>query len=228
MAECATVFCLEVQEDGGESLTLSLDSSPDGFFSDCSYLFLWLSIEQRKKACSPGRPRLNFQLSSQVMCNEKFKEVLIQLETVHFRVSCCVTSRCSFVWDLWKMWAFWWLEVAISALNRRRWCSGLYVLSPPSLWVQGRRESLPGVRQAVRRRFSGTLMLPPLWRRHSCQDHPCDNRRSSAAHALPLDRLEVLYSRALASHDEHRSVTHKHFSFSLSSFLSCCSGNRGW
>ncbi|XP_051231965.1 cAMP-specific 3',5'-cyclic phosphodiesterase 4D isoform X3 [Dicentrarchus labrax] len=70
--------------------------------------------------------------------------------------------------------------------------------------LEGRRESLPVVNQAVRRRFSGPLLLPPLWRRHSCQDRPLDTRRASAVHALPLDRLEVLYSRALASHDEHR------------------------
>ncbi|KAG8003129.1 cAMP-specific 3', partial [Nibea albiflora] len=68
----------------------------------------------------------------------------------------------------------------------------------------GRRESLPVVNQAVRRRYSGQLMLPPLWRRHSCQDPTLDTRRASTAQALPLDRLEVLYSRALASHDEHR------------------------
>ncbi|XP_045905233.1 cAMP-specific 3',5'-cyclic phosphodiesterase 4D-like isoform X3 [Micropterus dolomieu] len=71
-------------------------------------------------------------------------------------------------------------------------------------WLEGRRESLPVIHQAVRRRFSGPLLLPPLWRRHSCQEHPCDTRRLSAAQGLPLDRLEVLYSRALASHDEHR------------------------
>eukprot|EP00064_Thunnus_orientalis_P005244 superscaffoldBa00000503_g5258 len=70
--------------------------------------------------------------------------------------------------------------------------------------VQGRRESLPAANQAVRRRMSGPLMLPPLWRRHSCQERPCDARRSSAANGLPLARLEVLYSRALASHDEQR------------------------
>lgn len=80
-----------------------------------------------------------------------------------------------------------------------------------SLCGQGRRESLPTVHQVVRRRFSGPLLLPPLWRRHSCQEHPCESRLVFAAHALPLDRLEVLYSRALASRDEHRSVTHKPF-----------------
>nr|XP_046246881.1 cAMP-specific 3',5'-cyclic phosphodiesterase 4D-like isoform X2 [Scatophagus argus] len=70
-------------------------------------------------------------------------------------------------------------------------------------WLEVRRESLPAAHQVVRRRFSGPLLLPPLGRRHSCQERPCDTRRTSAAHALPLDRLEVLYSRALASHDEH-------------------------
>ncbi|XP_041791683.1 cAMP-specific 3',5'-cyclic phosphodiesterase 4D isoform X2 [Chelmon rostratus] len=71
-------------------------------------------------------------------------------------------------------------------------------------WLEGRRESLPGVHQVVRRRFSGPLLLPPLWRRHSCQEHSCDARWASAAHSLPLDRLEELYSRALANRDEHR------------------------
>ncbi|XP_074490809.1 3',5'-cyclic-AMP phosphodiesterase 4C isoform X5 [Sebastes fasciatus] len=70
-------------------------------------------------------------------------------------------------------------------------------------WLEGRRESLPAVNQAVRRRFSGPLLLPPLWRRNSCQEPPNDNRRLSAAHGLPLDQLEMLYRRALASHDEH-------------------------
>ncbi|XP_040039396.1 3',5'-cyclic-AMP phosphodiesterase 4C isoform X2 [Gasterosteus aculeatus] len=69
-------------------------------------------------------------------------------------------------------------------------------------WLEGRRESLPLVHQVVRRRCSGPLMLPPLWRRHSCQEHPHDNRRLSATLGLPLERLEVLYRRALASHDE--------------------------
>ncbi|CAB1421888.1 unnamed protein product [Pleuronectes platessa] len=64
----------------------------------------------------------------------------------------------------------------------------------------------PVINQAVRRRFSGPLQLPPLHRRHSSQEHSYDTRRLSAAHGLPLERLEVLYSRALASHDEHRSV----------------------
>ncbi|XP_067370478.1 3',5'-cyclic-AMP phosphodiesterase 4C-like isoform X4 [Channa argus] len=68
----------------------------------------------------------------------------------------------------------------------------------------GRRDSLPVVQHAVRRRFSGSVVLPPLWRRHSCQDHAYDGRRMSAVHGVPLDRLEVLYRRALASHDEHR------------------------
>ncbi|TKS74354.1 cAMP-specific 3',5'-cyclic phosphodiesterase 4D [Collichthys lucidus] len=70
--------------------------------------------------------------------------------------------------------------------------------------LEGRRESLPAANQAVRRRYSGQLVLPPLWRRHSCQDPTLDTRRASTAQALALDRLEVLYSRALASHDEHR------------------------
>ncbi|KAM6938658.1 3',5'-cyclic-AMP phosphodiesterase 4C-like isoform 1-T1 [Lycodopsis pacificus] len=65
-------------------------------------------------------------------------------------------------------------------------------------WLEGRQESLPAVHQAVRRRFSGPLQLPPLWRRHSCQEHPYDHRRPSATLGLPLDRLEVLYRRALA------------------------------
>ncbi|XP_053285945.1 cAMP-specific 3',5'-cyclic phosphodiesterase 4D isoform X2 [Pleuronectes platessa] len=71
-------------------------------------------------------------------------------------------------------------------------------------WLEPRRESLPVINQAVRRRFSGPLQLPPLHRRHSSQEHSYDTRRLSAAHGLPLERLEVLYSRALASHDEHR------------------------
>ncbi|XP_028442490.1 cAMP-specific 3',5'-cyclic phosphodiesterase 4D [Perca flavescens] len=69
--------------------------------------------------------------------------------------------------------------------------------------LEGRRDSVPAVQQAVRRRFSGPLLLPPLWRRHSCQERPCDSRRPSITHGLPLDRLEVLYRQALASHDEH-------------------------
>lgn len=72
------------------------------------------------------------------------------------------------------------------------------------------------VHHVVRRRFSGSVVLPPLSRRHSSQDHPYDARRS-AVHGLPLDRLEVLYSRALAIHDEHRSVTFKHIHL-----CSCC------
>ncbi|XP_034003133.1 cAMP-specific 3',5'-cyclic phosphodiesterase 4C-like isoform X3 [Trematomus bernacchii] len=72
------------------------------------------------------------------------------------------------------------------------------------LEVQGRRDSLPAVHQAVRRRFSGPLLLPPLWRRHSCQEHPWETRRSSVTHTLPLERLEEMYIQALASHDEHR------------------------
>ncbi|XP_033936570.1 3',5'-cyclic-AMP phosphodiesterase 4C-like isoform X2 [Pseudochaenichthys georgianus] len=70
--------------------------------------------------------------------------------------------------------------------------------------LEGRRDSLPAVHQAVRRRFSGPLLLPPLWRRHSCQEHPWETRRSSVTHTLPLERLEELYIQALASHDEHR------------------------
>ncbi|KAG7513843.1 hypothetical protein JOB18_018084 [Solea senegalensis] len=66
-------------------------------------------------------------------------------------------------------------------------------------WLESRRDSLPLVHQAVRRRFSGPLLLPPLRRRHSCQEHT----RLSTAHGVPLDQLEVLYRRALASHDEH-------------------------
>ncbi|XP_019730871.1 cAMP-specific 3',5'-cyclic phosphodiesterase 4D isoform X1 [Hippocampus comes] len=71
-------------------------------------------------------------------------------------------------------------------------------------WLEGRRESLPVVHQVVRRRYSGPLLLPPLRRRHSCQDHHSDTRHFSAAHGLPLHRLEALYCRALTSHDEHR------------------------
>ncbi|KAM4740079.1 3',5'-cyclic-AMP phosphodiesterase 4C isoform 2-T2 [Anableps anableps] len=71
--------------------------------------------------------------------------------------------------------------------------------------LQGRRESLPAVHQAVRRRFSGPLLLPPLWRRHSCQDqHPRDVRRPSGVNVIPLERLQEIYSQALASHDEYR------------------------
>lgn len=82
-----------------------------------------------------------------------------------------------------------------------------------SLGVQGCRESLPVAHQVVRRRFSGPLLLPPLSRRHSG-----DTRRASAAPALPIDSLEVLYCRALTSRDEHRSVAHK-LVFFLSSFV---------
>ncbi|CAK6972170.1 cAMP-specific 3'%2C5'-cyclic phosphodiesterase 4D-like isoform X3 [Scomber scombrus] len=70
--------------------------------------------------------------------------------------------------------------------------------------LEGRRESLPVINQVVRRRCSGPLLLPPLSRRHSCQDRPFDGRRLSTTNGLPLDRLEILYSRALASHDESR------------------------
>lgn len=76
--------------------------------------------------------------------------------------------------------------------------------------LQGRRESLPVVHQVVRRRFSGPLLLPPLRRRHSCQDHNSDPRLFSAAYGLPLHRLEALYCRALTTHDEHRSVNFCH------------------
>ncbi|KAF3835282.1 hypothetical protein F7725_027840 [Dissostichus mawsoni] len=53
--------------------------------------------------------------------------------------------------------------------------------------------------------FLRPLLLPPLWRRHSCQEHPWETRRSSVTHTLPLERLEELYIHALASHDEHRT-----------------------
>ncbi|XP_020511169.2 3',5'-cyclic-AMP phosphodiesterase 4C isoform X1 [Labrus bergylta] len=68
---------------------------------------------------------------------------------------------------------------------------------------ESRRESLPAIHQAVRRRFSGQLLLPPLSRRHSSQEHRHDTCRASTLPGLPLDRLEVLYRRAVASHDEH-------------------------
>ncbi|GLD49876.1 cAMP-specific 3',5'-cyclic phosphodiesterase 4D-like isoform X1 [Lates japonicus] len=90
-------------------------------------------------------------------------------------------------------------------MSLRQLTDSSLIWSTRSACMAGRRDSLPVVHQAVRRRFSGPLLLPPLWRRHSCQDHPHDTRRvTAAAHGLPLDRLEVLYSRALASHDEHR------------------------
>ncbi|XP_030582844.1 cAMP-specific 3',5'-cyclic phosphodiesterase 4D isoform X2 [Archocentrus centrarchus] len=66
------------------------------------------------------------------------------------------------------------------------------------------RDPRPMVNQVVRRRFSGPLLLPPLWRRHSHQDHSYEQRRPSAVHSLPLARLEELYSQALANHDDHR------------------------
>uniref|UniRef100_A0A3P8QXF6 Phosphodiesterase n=1 Tax=Astatotilapia calliptera TaxID=8154 RepID=A0A3P8QXF6_ASTCA len=66
------------------------------------------------------------------------------------------------------------------------------------------RDSIPVGNHVVRRRFSGPLLLPPLWRRHSHQDHSFDTRRTSQGHMLPLARLEELYSLALATHDEHR------------------------
>lgn len=52
-------------------------------------------------------------------------------------------------------------------------------------------------------------MLPPLSRRYS-SDHLREGRWASSLHGLPVDQLEVLYNRALAIHDKHRSVTHKH------------------
>ncbi|XP_061594565.1 cAMP-specific 3',5'-cyclic phosphodiesterase 4D isoform X3 [Cololabis saira] len=70
--------------------------------------------------------------------------------------------------------------------------------------LESRRESIPAVHHVVRRRFSGPVLLPPLWRRHSSQDGRYDSRRHSVVPGLPLDRLEVLYRQALASHDEHR------------------------
>ncbi|XP_010895803.3 cAMP-specific 3',5'-cyclic phosphodiesterase 4D isoform X4 [Esox lucius] len=58
------------------------------------------------------------------------------------------------------------------------------------LSTQGRRDSLPtaNLSYAVRRRFSGTLLLPPLSRRHST--HTQDHRR--------LLDLEALYRKALS------------------------------
>ncbi|XP_038157836.1 cAMP-specific 3',5'-cyclic phosphodiesterase 4C-like isoform X3 [Cyprinodon tularosa] len=71
--------------------------------------------------------------------------------------------------------------------------------------LQDRRDSVPAAHQLVRRRFSGQLLLPPLWRRHSCQDpHSRDTRRPSTSNGIPLDRLQEIYSQALASHDELR------------------------
>ncbi|XP_057696269.1 cAMP-specific 3',5'-cyclic phosphodiesterase 4D-like isoform X7 [Corythoichthys intestinalis] len=71
-------------------------------------------------------------------------------------------------------------------------------------WFESSRDLLPVVHQVVRRRYSGPLLLPPLRRRHSCQDHHSETHRFSTTHGLPLHRLEALYCRALASHDEHR------------------------
>ncbi|TNM87782.1 hypothetical protein fugu_006003 [Takifugu bimaculatus] len=65
-------------------------------------------------------------------------------------------------------------------------------------WLEVRGESLP----AVRRRFSGPIILPPLSRRYS-SDHLREGRWASSLHGLPLDRLEVLYNRALAIYDKH-------------------------
>ncbi|KAM7388034.1 hypothetical protein PAMP_024235 [Pampus punctatissimus] len=85
--------------------------------------------------------------------------------------------------------------------------SELQKVQKTEIQYSGRQESLPVVHQVVRRRFSGPLLLPPLWRRDSCQERPYDARRLSAANCLPLDRLEELYSQALASHDENRRHT---------------------
>ncbi|MED6239234.1 hypothetical protein ATANTOWER_003799 [Ataeniobius toweri] len=74
--------------------------------------------------------------------------------------------------------------------------------------LQGHRDSLPATQQAIRRRFSGPLLLPPLWRRHSCQDQ---HQRLSAVNGIPLDRLQEIYSQALASHDELRKKEEKLF-----------------
>uniref|UniRef100_A0A3Q4ICB7 Phosphodiesterase n=1 Tax=Neolamprologus brichardi TaxID=32507 RepID=A0A3Q4ICB7_NEOBR len=60
--------------------------------------------------------------------------------------------------------------------------------------MQHFRDSIPVGNHVVRRRFSGPLLLPPLWRRHSHQDHSIDTRRTSPGHMLPLARLEELYS----------------------------------
>ncbi|XP_077463858.1 3',5'-cyclic-AMP phosphodiesterase 4C-like isoform X1 [Stigmatopora argus] len=70
--------------------------------------------------------------------------------------------------------------------------------------IESSRDSLPMVHQVVRRRYSGPLLLPPLRRRHSCQDHHSETHRFSTPYGLSLHRLEALYCRALASHDEHR------------------------
>ncbi|MEQ2294405.1 hypothetical protein AMECASPLE_003567 [Ameca splendens] len=67
--------------------------------------------------------------------------------------------------------------------------------------LQGHRDSIPAIQQVIRRRLSGPLLLPPLWRRHSCQDQ---HQRQSAVNGIPLDRLQEIYSQALASHDELR------------------------
>lgn len=83
-----------------------------------------------------------------------------------------------------------------------------FFCTPPLL--QGRGEFFP----AVRRRFSGPVTLPPLCRRYS-SGHVREARWESSLHGLPLDRLEVLYSRALAIHDKHRSVTHTNTRFGL-------------
>ncbi|TWW58112.1 hypothetical protein D4764_07G0008310 [Takifugu flavidus] len=72
-----------------------------------------------------------------------------------------------------------------------------------SCLAEVRGESLP----AVRRRFSGPIILPPLSRRYS-SDHLREGRWASSLHGLPLDRLEVLYNRALAIYDKHSLKDH--------------------
>ncbi|MEQ2164578.1 hypothetical protein GOODEAATRI_008039 [Goodea atripinnis] len=67
--------------------------------------------------------------------------------------------------------------------------------------LQGHRDSIPAIQQVIRRRLSGPLLLPPLWRRHSCQDQ---HQRQYGVNGIPLDRLQEIYSQALASHDELR------------------------
>lgn len=109
-------------------------------------------------------------------------------------------------WGLEYFWSCTWKQhLANLCIDNRFWLS---CSSPLLLGTQGRRDSLP-VHHVVRRRFSGPVVLPPLWRRHSCQENQYDGRRMSALPGLPLHRLEELYSQALASHDEHRSVTYK-------------------
>lgn len=120
---------------------------------------------------------------------------------------------------------FWMVTYPPASLTERIIC--IYCLL--SVAAQGRGESLPAAHLVVRRRFSGTLLLPPLRRRHSCQEHQWESRQVPAAHAVhALDRLEGLYRQALASRDEHWSV--ESFSFFLSFFLgplvvSCSAGH---